>query len=153
MPDDSSIDSDALEVARAVAAELAAQGAQAVWLAGSHARGDAGSHSDIDVGVNIGARLQADQAEADMRVAQAKAEEKRAAASAREQEEIAHVQQNRAEVVLAEAEVPQAIASSFREGKLGLLDYYELKNVQADTRMRASIAGEEIESQADQAEA
>ena len=109
--------------------------------------------ADIDVGVNIGARLQADQAEADMRVAQAKAEEKRAAASAREQEEIAHVQQNRAEVVLAEAEVPQAIASSFREGKLGLLDYYELKNVQADTRMRASIAGEEIESQADQAEA
>ena len=97
--------------------------------------------ADIDVGDNIGARLQADQAEADMRVAQAKAEQRRAAAKAREQEEIAHVQENRAKVVLAEAEVPKAIAASFRSGRLGLLDYYELKNVQADTDMRSAIAG------------
>jgi uncharacterized protein YqfA (UPF0365 family) len=97
--------------------------------------------ADIDVGENIGARLQADQAEADMRVAQAKAEQRRAAARAREQEETAHIQENRAKVVLAEAQVPMAIADSFRGGKLGLLDYYELKNVQADTRMRISIAG------------
>jgi uncharacterized protein YqfA (UPF0365 family) len=97
--------------------------------------------ADIDVGDNIGARLQADQAEADMRVAQAKAEERRAAATAREQEMIAHVQENRAKVVLAEAEVPRAISAAFRSQKLGLLDYYELKNVQADTGMRAAIAG------------
>ena len=97
--------------------------------------------ADIDVGENIGARLMADQAEADMRVAQAKAEQRRAAARAREQEEIAHIQENRAKVVAAEAQVPLAIAESFRTGKLGLLDYYELKNVQADTRMRMSIAG------------
>lgn len=97
--------------------------------------------ADIDVGENIGARLMADQAEADMRVAQAKAEQRRAAARAREQEEIAHIQENRAKVVAAEAQVPLAIAESFRSGKLGLLDYYELKNVQADTRMRMSIAG------------
>ena len=104
--------------------------------------------ADIDVGVNIGARLQADQAEADMRVAQAKAEERRAAATAREQEEVAHVQENRAKVVLAEAEIPHAIAESFKSGKLGLLDYYELKNVQADTKMRAAIAGEGMDAQA-----
>jgi uncharacterized protein YqfA (UPF0365 family) len=97
--------------------------------------------ADIDVGENIGARLMADQAEADMRVAQAKAEQRRAAARAHEQEEVAHVQENRAKVVAAEAQVPLAIAESFRTGKLGLLDYYELKNVQADTRMRMSIAG------------
>jgi uncharacterized protein YqfA (UPF0365 family) len=97
--------------------------------------------ADIDIGENIGARLGADQAEADMRVAQAKAEQRRAAARAREQEEIAHIQENRAKVVLAEAQVPLAVAESFRTGKLGLLDYYELKNVQADTRMRIAIAG------------
>jgi uncharacterized protein YqfA (UPF0365 family) len=97
--------------------------------------------ADIDVGENIGARLSADQAEADMRVAQAKAEQRRAAARAREQEEVAHIQENRAKVVLAEAEVPMAIAESFRNGRLGLIDYYELKNVQADTRMRMAIAG------------
>jgi len=96
--------------------------------------------ADIDVGENIGARLQADRAEADMRVAQAKAEELRAAASAREQEMKARVQENRAKVVLAEAEVPKAMAEAFRSGQLGLMDYYELKNVQADTRMRDSIA-------------
>ncbi|MFQ5731654.1 MAG: flotillin-like protein FloA [Planctomycetaceae bacterium] len=97
--------------------------------------------ADIDVGENIGARLSADQAEADMRVAQAKAEQRRAAARAREQEEIAHVQENRAKVVEAEAEVPLAVAEAFRGKRLGLLDYYDLKNVQADTNMRAAIAG------------
>ena len=96
--------------------------------------------ADVDVGENIGARLQADQAEADMRVAQAKAEERRAAATAREQEMVAHVQANLAKVVLAEANVPKAIAAAFRGGKLGLLDYYDLKNVQADTNMRLGIA-------------
>ena len=96
---------------------------------------------DVDVGENIGARLQADQAEADMRVAQAKAEEQRASAAAREQEMIAKVQESRAEVVLAEAGVPKAIASAFGNRKRGLMDYYELKNVQADTDMRQTIAG------------
>ncbi len=98
--------------------------------------------ADIDVGDNIGARLQADQAEADMRVAQANAEQKRAEFAAREQENIATVQANRAEVVLAEAEVPMAIAEAFRRRSLGLLDFYDLKNVQADTLMRQSIAGQ-----------
>lgn len=97
--------------------------------------------ADIDVGENIGARLSADQAEADMRVAQAKAEQRRADFTAREQEMVAHVQENRAQVVLAEAEVPVAIADGFRKGTLGLMDYYELKNVQADTQMRTTIAG------------
>lgn len=97
--------------------------------------------ADIDVGDNIGARLQADQAEADMRVAQARAEQRRAGAVAREQEMVAKTTENRAAVVLAEAQVPAAIASAFRERKLGLLEYYELKNVQADTSMRAAIAG------------
>ncbi len=101
--------------------------------------------ADIDVGDNIGARLQADQAEADMRVAQAKAEGKRAEAIAQEQQMVATTQENRAKVVLAEAEVPDAIAAAFRDNRLGLLDYYELKNVQADTKMRASIAGERDE--------
>lgn len=101
--------------------------------------------ADIDVGENIGARLMADQAEADMRVAQAKAEEQRAEASAREQQMTAHVQENRAKVVLAEAEVPKAMAEAFRTGRLVLIDYYELKNVQADTRMRESIAGPGID--------
>jgi uncharacterized protein YqfA (UPF0365 family) len=100
--------------------------------------------ADIDVGDNIGARLQADQAEADMRVAQAKAEQKLAEMKAKEQEMVAQVQESRAKVVLAEAEVPQAIAAAFRSGKLGLLDYYELNNVQADTRMRAAIAGDGV---------
>jgi uncharacterized protein YqfA (UPF0365 family) len=97
--------------------------------------------ADIDVGENIGARLQADQAEADMRVAQARAEQRRAEAAAREQEMVAKTQENRAAVVLAEAQVPKAIARAFREGRLGLMDYYELRNIQADTKMRASIAG------------
>lgn len=97
--------------------------------------------ADIDVGDNIGARLQADQAEADMRVARAKAEERRAAAIALEQENLAAVQENRAKVVAAEAEVPKGIAEAFRRGQLGIGDYYSLKNVQADTEMRAAIAG------------
>jgi len=98
--------------------------------------------ADIDVGDNIGARLQADQAEADMRVAEANAEQRRAAATAREQEMVAHTQENRASVVLAEAEVPKAVAEAFEQKQLGLLDYYELKNVQADTVMRRAIAGD-----------
>ena len=97
--------------------------------------------ADIDVGDNIGARLQADQAEADMRVAQARAEQRRAQAAAREQEMVAKTQENRAAVVLAEAQVPEAIAAAFNQRELGLLDYYELKNVQADTKMRSAIAG------------
>jgi uncharacterized protein YqfA (UPF0365 family) len=97
--------------------------------------------ADIDVGENIGARLQADQAEADMRVAQAKAEQRRAEARAREQEMVAHTQENRAKVVLAEAEVPRAVAEAFRGHQLGLIDYYELRNIQADTKMRSAIAG------------
>ena len=97
--------------------------------------------ADIDVGDNIGANLQAAQAEADTRVARAKAEEKRAFAVAMEQENVAVVQLNRAKVVLAEAEIPMAIAEAFRKGNLGINDYYNLKNVQADTEMRAAIAG------------
>lgn len=97
--------------------------------------------ADIDVGENIGARLSADQAEADMRVAQAKAEQLRADQTAREQEMIARIQENRAKVVLAEAQVPKAVAEAFTGNKLGLLDFYELKNVQADTSMRSAIAG------------
>ena len=99
--------------------------------------------ADVDVGENIGARLQADQAEADKRVAQARAEERRAMAVAAEQENRAKVRENEALVVLAEAEVPKAIAQAFREGNLGLMDYYSLKNIQADTSMRQSISGDE----------
>ncbi len=96
--------------------------------------------ADVDVGDNIGARLQADQAEADMRVAQAKAEGRRAMAVAEEQEMIAQIEESRAKVVEAEAEVPKAISQAFREGTLGIIDYYKLRNVQADTEMRSSIA-------------
>jgi uncharacterized protein YqfA (UPF0365 family) len=97
--------------------------------------------ADVNVGDNIGARLQADQAEADKRVAQAKAEERRALAVAREQEMQAAVVENRAKVVLAEADIPTAIATAFRDGHLGVMDYYNLKNVQADTDMRRSLGG------------
>jgi uncharacterized protein YqfA (UPF0365 family) len=97
--------------------------------------------ADIDVGRNVGAQLQTDQAEADKRIAQAKAEERRAMAVAREQEMIAAVQEMRAKVVEAEAEVPKAMAYALREGKLGVLDYYNMKNVIADTQMRESISG------------
>jgi len=96
--------------------------------------------ADVDVGRNIGAQLQTDQAEADKRIAQAKAEERRALAVAREQEMKASVQEMRAKVVEAEAEVPQAMAQALREGKLGVMDYYQLQNVLADTSMRESIA-------------
>ncbi|MBB6098375.1 uncharacterized protein YqfA (UPF0365 family) [Deinobacterium chartae] len=95
---------------------------------------------DVDVGKNIGAELQTDQAEADKRIAQAKAEERRAMAVAQEQEMKARVQEMRARVVAAEATVPEAIAQAFRDGRLGVMDYYNLQNVQADTAMRSSIA-------------
>ncbi len=99
--------------------------------------------ADIDVGQNIGARLQTDQAEADKRVAQAKAEERRALAIAREQEMKAYTQEMRAKVVEAEAEVPRALAQALREGKLGVIDYYSLQNLQADTQMRKKLGEEE----------
>jgi uncharacterized protein YqfA (UPF0365 family) len=96
--------------------------------------------ADIDVGANIGARLQADQAEADTRVARANAEGRRAMAVAREQEMIASIEESRAGLVEAEAEVPKAVAESLTSGQLGIFDYYKLRNLQADTEMRRSIA-------------
>jgi len=99
--------------------------------------------ADIDIGKNIGASLQMDQAEADKNIAQAKAEERRAMAVALEQEMRAKTQEARAKVVEAEAEVPLAIAEAFRSGNLGIMDYMKYKNVGADTTMRESIAGEE----------
>ena len=96
--------------------------------------------ADVDVGRNIGAQLQMDQAEADKRIAQAKAEERRAMAVAREQEMKAAVQEMRAKVVEAESEVPRAMAAALREGKLGVMDYYQMQNVISDTKMRESIA-------------
>lgn len=96
--------------------------------------------ADIDVGDNIGARLQADQAEADMRVARARAEGRRAMAAAAEQEMIAKIEESRARLVESEAEVPRAMAESFQTGMLGIMDYYKLRNVQADTDMRNAIA-------------
>ena len=98
--------------------------------------------ADVDVGENIGAKLQAAQAEADKQIAQAAAEGRRAQAAAREQEMRATVVENRAKVVLAEAEIPKAMAQAFREGNLGILDYYRMKNIQADTGMRDSIGGQ-----------
>ena len=97
--------------------------------------------ADIDVGRNIGAELQTDQAEADKRIAQAKAEERRAMAVANEQEMKARVEEMRAKVVEAEADVPRAMATALREGKLGVMDYYNMKNVLADTSMREAISG------------
>ncbi len=96
--------------------------------------------ADVDVGKNIGAQLQTDQAEADKRIAQAKAEERRAMAVAREQEMQASVQEMRAKVVEAEAEVPRAMAQAFRDGNLGVMDYYQMHNVMADTDMRRNIS-------------
>lgn len=96
--------------------------------------------ADVDVGRNIGAKLQMDQAEADKRIAQAKAEERRAMAVAKEQEMKAETQAMRAKLVEAEAEVPLAMAEALREGKLGVMDYYNMKNIMADTNMRASIS-------------
>ena len=97
--------------------------------------------ADVDVGKNIGAELQTDQAEADKRVAQARAEERRAMAVAKEQEMKALVGEMQAEVVKAEAEVPLAIADAFRQGNLGVMDFVRYKNIEADTDMRTSIAG------------
>ena len=96
--------------------------------------------ADVDVGRNIGAQLQMDQAEADRRIAQAKAEERRAMAVAHEQEMKAAAQEMRAKVIEAEAEIPHAMAEALREGKLGVMDYYQMQNVQADTSMRESLA-------------
>ncbi len=96
--------------------------------------------ADVDVGKNIGAQLQTDQAEADKKIAQAKAEERRAMAVAKEQEMKASVQEMRAKVVEAEAEVPRAMAVALREGKLGVMDYFNMQNILADTRMRENIA-------------
>ena len=96
--------------------------------------------ADVDVGQNIGAILQTNQAEADLKVARAKAEERRAAAVALEQEMSAEVAKMRAKVVEAESEIPRAIAEAFNKGNLGVLDYYNLRNIQSDTEMRSSIA-------------
>ena len=97
--------------------------------------------ADIDIGKNIGATLQIDQAQADKNIAQAKAEERRAMAIALEQEMKAKAQEARAKVIEAEAQVPQSIAEAFRAGNLGVMDYYRLKNIESDTKMRDSIAG------------
>ncbi len=96
--------------------------------------------ADVDVGTNIGAKLQIDQANADLKVAEAKAEERRAMAVAQEQEMKAVSQQMRAKVIEAEAEIPKAMAEAFRTGNLGVMDYYRMKNIQADTEMRDSIS-------------
>jgi len=96
--------------------------------------------ADIDVGENVGARLRADQAEADTRVARARAEGRRAMAVAAEQEQTAKIEESRAMLVDAEAQVPKAMAEAFKTGKLGIMDYYKMRNVQADTDMRRSIA-------------
>ncbi len=96
--------------------------------------------ADIDIGKNIGAELQTDQAEADLKVANAKAEERRAMAVANEQEMKAKAQEAKAQVILAEAEVPLAMAEAFRSGNMGIMDYYRMKNIQADTEMRDSIS-------------
>ncbi len=101
--------------------------------------------ADVDVGENIGAILQANQAEADLKVARAKAEERRAAAVAKEQENKAEIAFMRAKLIEAEAEIPKAIADAFRSGNLGVMDYYNIKNIQADTEMRKSIAGDSEE--------
>ncbi|MDO5096177.1 MAG: flotillin-like protein FloA [Peptostreptococcaceae bacterium] len=96
--------------------------------------------ADVDVGRNIGAQLQTDQAEADKKIAQAKAEEKRAMAIAQEQEMKAQVVEMQAKLVEAEAKIPQAIATAFEKGSLGIMDYYNMKNIMADTKMRESIS-------------
>ena len=103
--------------------------------------------ADVDVGRNIGAQLQTDQAEADKQIAQARAEGRRAMAVAQEQEMAARVEEMRARVVEAEAEVPRAMAEAFRSGNMGIMDYYRMRNVQADTSMRDSLAQGEQEPQ------
>ncbi|MGA2139210.1 MAG: flotillin-like protein FloA [Verrucomicrobiia bacterium] len=100
--------------------------------------------ADVDVGDNIGARLQAEQAEANKQIAQAAAETRRTLAVANEQEMKARTQEMRAKVVEAEAQIPMAMADAFRSGRLGVMDYYRMQNIQSDTRMRQSIAGEDV---------
>src|SRR6202142_702784 len=100
--------------------------------------------ADVDVGDNIGARLQAEQADANKQIAQAAAETRRALAVANEQEMKARTQEMRAKVVEAEAQIPMAMAEAFRNGRLGVMDYYRMQNIQADSRMRQSIAGEDV---------
>jgi len=95
----------------------------------------------VDVGENVGAKLQADQAESDKRRFQAEAEKRRAMAVAQEQEFKATAQQNRAKVIEAEAQIPLAMAEAFRSGNLGIMDYYKMRNLQADTGMRESLGG------------
>ena len=102
--------------------------------------------ADVDVGENIGAQLQAKQAEADKFRFQAEAEKRRAMAVATEQENKAKIEENRAQVVLAEAEVPKAMAAAFRDGNLGIMDYYKMRNVEADTDMRNSVAGKDVDA-------
>mgnify|MGYP002381219516 FL=1 len=97
--------------------------------------------ADVDVGANIGAKLQTDQAAADLKVAEARAEERRAMAVALEQEMIAKAQEAKANVIQAEAEIPKALAEAFLKGNLGVMDYYKMQNIQADTDMRQSISG------------
>jgi uncharacterized protein YqfA (UPF0365 family) len=99
--------------------------------------------ADIDIGENIGAKLQIDQASADLKVAEARAEERRAMAVAVEQEMVAKAQEARAKVIEAEAQIPMAMAEAFRSGNLGIMDYYKMKNIQSDTGMRDSIAGKD----------
>lgn len=99
--------------------------------------------ADVDVGRNIGAKLQTDQAEADKQISQAKAEERRAQAVAAEQEMIAEIRRQRAKVVEAEAEIPKALSEALRSGHLGVMDYYNMKNIQSDTKMRDAIAGDD----------
>jgi uncharacterized protein YqfA (UPF0365 family) len=106
--------------------------------------------ADVDVGANIGAKLQTDQAAADLKVAEARAEERRAMAVALEQEMIAKAQEAKANVIQAEAEIPKAIAQAFVSGNLGVMDYYKMQNVQADTEMRQSISGSGKTSNTDQ---
>lgn len=103
--------------------------------------------ADVDVGKNIGAELQIDQANADKNIAQAKAEERRSMAIAHEQEMKALAQEARAKVILAEAEVPKALAEAFRSGNLGVMDYYKFENIKADTDMRGSISGKDSTAQ------
>jgi uncharacterized protein YqfA (UPF0365 family) len=106
--------------------------------------------ADVDVGKNVGAELQTDQADADLKVAQAKAETRRAMAVAAEQEMSAKAQEMRAKVIEAEAQIPLAISEAFKEGKLGVFDYYNLRNIQADTDMRSSISKEDKEGKNNQ---
>jgi uncharacterized protein YqfA (UPF0365 family) len=100
--------------------------------------------ADVDIGKNIGAALQIDQAEADKKIAQAKAEERRAMAVAAEQEMKARVQEMKAKVIEAESQVPLALAEALRSGKMGFMDYYMMQNIEADTKMRRSLRGDDL---------